>query len=95
MNKCDYCSSKEHLKHEVKYNLMETYKKSWNNHAEGSGCWCSPIIGSLFIIHRNYAWIESRWVSIKENKSECISSDFGNAFYTQPKDRGFTARDDK
>lgn len=59
---------------EVIYNIMETYKKRWNNHVPGLSCWCKPSLNEgceKFLIHRNYIHIEDgsrsgQWIPIRE-----------------------------
>jgi hypothetical protein len=53
---------------EIRLNLMVNYKQSWNHHTEGETCWCKPIKGMLFLVHRNYEWNGTRWHALKEPK---------------------------
>lgn len=51
---------------EISCNIMASYKKPWNNHVPGEGCWCRPIHGNGFLIHRNYEWRDGTWCPMKE-----------------------------
>lgn len=51
---------------EIIYNIMINYKQSWNHHVPGIDCWCKPILGQVYLAHRNYDWVNEQWVPIKE-----------------------------
>lgn len=64
---CSYCQQPGHTVHEVLVNIMEGYKKTWNNHVPGQDCWCKPTLGKGFLVHRNYEWSGSNWKALKES----------------------------
>lgn len=71
MKPCEYCGSPDHEIHEVIYNLMVGWKKTYNNHVRGDKCWCKPTLHGGFLIHHNYEHYEDgtrfgNWRPIKE-----------------------------
>ncbi len=53
------------------HGIAISYKKLWNHHVSGLGCWCRPHNGKMFLMHRNYEWEDDgsrfgAWYKIRE-----------------------------
>lgn len=59
---------------EIMYNLSWSYKKPWNRHFSGLDCWCKPVQGKLYLMHRNYEWRDNSWHAIRQPETSNLNS---------------------
>lgn len=45
---------------EILYNIKEVNK---NEHTKDN-CWCQPIETPIYVVHRNYEWINNKWIKV-------------------------------